>query len=55
METLQQAPWTEYLEIDKKTCERYLKEDAPERIKKLYKEYLENIKEKIKANEPITK
>lgn len=53
--TQQQMPWVEYLEIDEKTLKRYLREDTPEQIKKMYEEYLKQIEEKSNKNENIEK
>lgn len=40
MLTRNEAPWIEYLEIDETTRERKLRDDAPDEIRKKYKEYL---------------
>ena len=53
--TKEQMPWIEYLEIDSKTLKRYLREDTPEQIKKMYEEYLKQIEEKSNKNENMEK
>lgn len=53
--TFEQAQWIEYIEIDEKTGKRKLKKGTPKEIRKMYKEYLKEIEEKINKNEPIAK
>lgn len=36
MLTIDNAPWIKYLEIDEKTRERKIKEDAPKEIRDMY-------------------
>ena len=54
METIEQVPWVEYIEI-KKNGKRKLKRDTPREIKKAYKLYLKDIKKYTKQNIPIAK
>ena len=54
METIEQDPWIEYLEI-KRNGKRKLKRNAPKEIKKAYKLYLKDIKKCKKQNIPIAK
>lgn len=52
--TAEQAPWVEYLVIDK-NGKRKLKLNTPLKIRKAYKEHLKTEKECLKNNTPITK
>ena len=48
-----EAIWLDYLEVDNKTLETYLSEDAPEDVKEAYAEYMEDIKYRIEHDLPI--
>ena len=55
METLEQAPWIEYIEINEETGERELRKDAPEEIKEAYELYLKKQDELNNQDIPVSK
>ncbi len=40
MKTKEQSPWVSYLEIDENTGKRFLRDDAPEDIRRKYEDFL---------------
>ena len=54
MNTNEQVPWIEYIEI-KKNGKRRLKRGTPREVKKAYKLHLKDIKKCKKQNIPIAK
>ena len=50
-----EAIWLDYLEIDDKTGERYVPDDAPEDVKEAYAEYRAKQEWYIKNNIPMPK
>ena len=55
IETIEQAPWIQYIEIDSKTHKRKLRKDTPKEIKKAYELHLKEIKKCQEQNNPIAK
>lgn len=46
IETIEEVPWVEYIEINETTGERELSGETPKKIKKQYKKYNKKFKNK---------
>lgn len=43
IETKEQCPWIDYLEIDEDTLEHRLRDDTPQNIREAYNAYLDEV------------